>query len=119
MKKSWLLLIPLFLFFSCYNSDAGKERSKQPKPALTVDQMAGVLTDMHLAQSTLKFRQDRGLRHRDSSEHLHYIIFRKHNITQEEFEKSMDYYKHDLKKYDLIYEKVLENLSKLESQLSE
>lgn len=115
MKKVLIYSLFLILIFSCYRDDAGKNIMPDYEPTLSKEELVDVLTDMHLVQATLKFYQNKGENITKKNEEFHYKILKKYNISKKELEENIHYYKHQIDDFNEIYEDVLENLSKLES----
>jgi len=117
MKNILLFLIAVLVLSGCYREDAGKNLTSVNKPAISEDKMVDIITDMYLAQATLKYYQDKRISFSESNEKLHYMVFKKHGLTREEFEAAFEYYRFDLEAYDRLMEKVIENLVRLESEI--
>lgn len=119
MKNSLFFFLILLFLGSCYNDRAGKGIPDIPESTISEEKMADILTDFYLVQANLRYLQERRIPFEDNNPKLHYLIFKSHDVTEEEFEESFNYYKYNLEAYDRIMEKVLENLSKLETEVKE
>ena len=116
MKKQGYLFIFILLLSSCYNTHDGE---KIPKPDDLIDRnkLVLVITDMEIAESTIKEKQNLGQEIDGLQEGYYFAIFEKHEITKEQFENSMAYYKQDLDELNDIYEEVITRLSMMESEV--
>lgn len=91
-----------------------EEESQVPKNLIPEDQMISILTDVHLIEGSRTGMKVMG----DTVTIAHYyqVMFSKHNITKDQYDSSFSYYVVHTKKMDLMYEKVIENLNKLEAE---
>ncbi len=118
MKKLLLFSIILLLLGSCYQDQSENEFTETTTTNISEEKMAEILTDFYLVQSNLRYLQERRIPFEGTPGKLHYLIFKKHDISVEEFEVSFTHYKYNLEAYDRIMEKVLENLSKIETEVN-
>ncbi len=101
-KKIIFYCFAAFIFcISCANK-------QEPDFLLPEKQMVEILTDCYLVESSV--RQEGTPLKVDEMKNYYQEVFKKHGVTEEQFNKSYDYYCHDLEKADKIYEKVLEKL---------
>ncbi len=116
MKKAGFLFILILLLSSCYNTHDG---NKIPKPDNLIgkDKLVLVIADMEIAESTIREKQNLGQEIDGLQERFYLAIFQKHEITKEQFENSMAYYKQDLDELSDIYEEVITRLSMMESEV--
>lgn len=83
------------------------------------DELVKVLVDIHLADGTLtakgyKVKQDSIVLHK-----YYNYIFLKHNTSPSAFQNTLKYYTKHPDQLDLIYVKVMEQLTTIESQIKE
>lgn len=101
----WCLLLAPFLFVAC--------KPQRPKGVLSTSKMERVLYDYHLAQG---MAEAVSLEEGKTPEQIRYeyqqAVFRKHGITEAEFDSSMVFYCSDLTKLNLIYQHVGERLQR-------
>lgn len=79
--------------------------------------MVAVLTDIHIAEAVpvpMQLIGDSALQF--LADHYQYV-FEKNHVTQEAFRNSMKYYVEHPKQLDKIYEKVIDNISKMQSKI--
>lgn len=104
--SSLLLIVSATVLFSC-------NKNKLPEGVLDEKTMVELLTDMHTADAY--FKMTTGSEYDTLIGEINYTynqIFKQHGTTKENFEKSIDYYSQDPKKYRAMYEKVVLNLNK-------
>ena len=79
--------------------------------------MVAVLTDVHLTEAApvpMQLIGDSALQF--VADHYQWV-FEKNQVTEEQFRASMKFYVEHPKQLDKIYEKVIDNLSKMQSQI--
>jgi len=108
---SFLLVSGLLGITACSSDE------KPPKSALTQEQMAAILTDVHIAESRVTKLQ---LKSSDSSlvvfEKLKKEIWKKHKVDTLVYRSSYDYYMTHPKQMAQIYEKVNKKIEVQEKQ---
>lgn len=103
----WLAAILLFLAIAGCKST--------PEGVLEEEKMVAVFTDIHIAEGRLKVVSIFTDSAKKMAPVLYDQVYRNHQITPEQFQKSYDYYTSDPKKLDAILDKVIVELSKRES----
>lgn len=116
MKKAGFLFILILLLSSCYNTHDGN-KIPEPDNLIGKDKLVLVIADMEIAESTIREKQNLGQEIDGLQERFYLAIFQKHEITKEQFENSMAYYKQDLDELNDIYEEVITRLSMMESEV--
>lgn len=86
--------------------------TEKPLEVLPEDKMAAILTDVHLIEGAKTGRKIMG----DTLfiETYYAKVFSKHNTNLEDFNTSFEYYSRNPKIMNGIYERVVENLNKME-----
>lgn len=112
-----LFLISVLLFGACQSSSKEEEINKNE--IIPEEKMIVVLADMQLAESYLDFLRKNGNQTKDSAMVYFERVFKKHQINQEEFEKSLLFYKKDLDHMGLIYTNVITRLNELKAKSEE
>ena len=109
MKK---IIYTLFLLvFSSCNTETNNDF------IIKDSEMTNILTDLHLAEayvSQLKLNTTNTL---DSLSYYKQLIYKKHQITESLFNRSMAHYSQDPKKLEKIYKEVKKQIEDLDSQL--
>jgi hypothetical protein len=112
VKCLWLVSCIALGLFSCSNS--GKSRT--PADIMQPDSMASLLTDVHILQASLQL----GLVRHDSiipAPAAFAELWKKHHITQKDYNRYVDYYTRHPRLLDSVYEKVLINVSEEKAKL--
>jgi hypothetical protein len=117
MIRFLLLFITIALITGCYCKRSDEVTIPEEKTSISPEKMSEILTDFHLLQSAMKQKQSKKEDFMFENRYYHYLIFKKHNVTQEEFENSLEYYKYRIDELNNIYEDVIINLSVLESEI--
>lgn len=86
---------------------------------IVADKFEEVLLDMSLIEGHVNAVRINQAMVKDSISYFYNEIFNKHNITQDEFESTLDFYASEPILLKEIYEKVLETLSAQEAALAE
>lgn len=115
MLKKVTPIVFCFLLFAC-----SKNATVQiPESVLPVEKMAAVMVDVHLmeAATNLNVRNSESVGGGGSIP-LFIDIFKKHNITKEQYNKSYDFYTQNPEHLNKVYELILVELSKMQAQVS-
>lgn len=75
-----------------------------------------VLFDIHLTDGYLTYSGCRIDRNRDKIESAYGYVLDKHSITPKQFHNTMKYYSKHLAEYEKIYNKVIEKITKYETE---
>lgn len=110
VKKIFVPLFALILFQSCTRTEG-----PVPKEIISPDSMVSILVDVHLAEAASNVSRINDVQ-RFSASDLYPVIFKTHHTDSVAFRKSFDYYLEHPKKLDKIYEQVINELSKRESE---
>jgi len=111
MRFIYFISIVCIVFISACNSDNKKEKLE----VIPKEQLIPVLIDMHKVDGALSvYRIRRDYRYYDK-EKIYDTVLARHNTTREQFNYSLEYYSEDLEEFEQIFEKVIEELSKLEN----
>lgn len=102
MRKLFYILI----LFVCV-SITGCHKSSSP--ILNPNEMASLLADIHKSESVMDINRS-DYRNDTSKLAIREAVFRRHNVTQEIFDTSMNWYAHNMDEYMKVYDKVIENL---------
>jgi hypothetical protein len=108
----------LILLFSIQcQSDGRNDNNPVPVNLIPADSMIRILVDVHLIESSLKIVQTKKPDNERYTDSYYLTLFQKHHITRQQFIQSLEYYERDATQLEKIYEKVIIELSKLESQV--
>ncbi len=116
-RTLWILFI-LYLFLEISCSSAGRRNETGPVPdnLIAADSMVKILVDVHLIESSLKTIHTKKQDNEHFTDTYYTTLFEKHHITRDQFLRSLDYYERHAEKLEKIYEDVIVELGKLESE---
>lgn len=106
-------ILLLALLTSCYHKQ--QESSFNPDLVMPPDKMVAVLVDIHLVDGALGTKQRQGADMKELSGPYLDFVLEKHQITREMLDESTRYYAYHMEEYSGIYEKVLDELGKIQS----
>lgn len=115
--RSWLGLLSLSLLLfvgACSNKPTLPPR---PESVLDKDKMVEVLVEVHLIEGTLQRRLIRGSNPNYFGSLQYLLMFERQGITKETFEESYEFYLAYPKEMTKLYERVIQELSKMESEI--
>ncbi len=106
----WIILA-IVTFTACNETTVAP---KKIEPDIPQEKMIQILKDVHLAEA---IAQSERTNVKDSLLAIYYEdIYRIHNITKEDLERNLKLWMNDAEVVDKLYEKVIEELSKEESE---
>jgi hypothetical protein len=114
MKKWAFIILIAMLSASCDSILKSK-----PSGTLSEEKMTEVLVDIHLTEATLRIANDSIARKNDTADLRERFaeVFRKHDVTPDEFNSSLNYYLEHVEILQNIYNEVITRLSKMEAGL--
>ncbi|NOX85115.1 MAG: DUF4296 domain-containing protein [Chlorobi bacterium] len=116
MKKILFLLSALLLLGSCYHENT--EKVKEPDPLFSPTEMAEILTDLQLAEAVVaRNRIERKHLEKAYKDSVYRMVFEHYDITKEQLLENINYYNSKPKRMEKIYNKVLSNLSRIQTEL--
>lgn len=114
MVKNYLYFILLFiLIFSCRTN-----KNKQDTSVITRKDLVDIIVDLHKLDGILSVYSIRKEYTSDQIHELYDKIIEKHGYTRKQFENSIVYYTADLERFNDLYDKVINELSKMESAVN-
>jgi hypothetical protein len=113
MKKVPGLFIILLILASCYHSAPDPDFNMDL--VIQADSMVSLLTDIHLAEGIISSLKSKHQPVGHLSSEYFEVVLKRHSISREAFEESLQYYAFHTEELDEIYEKVITELSKRES----
>jgi hypothetical protein len=111
MRKAYRLSLLLLLIFTACQ----KKEIQIPDDLIAKDSMVGILLDIHLADAGIKSLPADSAAWNTSA--YYNFIYKKHNITDSLFQKSLTFYTNNPELLEQIYIKVGEEMSKQEASL--
>lgn len=106
-------LLIILALVSCYHTPPDPEFKMDL--VIPADSMVSLLTDMHIADGAINTVRLKNQSIKSFSTNYFSQILEKHRIGRDTFEESMRYYAYHTEELNKIYEKVIVNLSKIES----
>ena len=116
MKNFLFILSAILLLSACYTTHEDKI-SDPPEDLIGIEQIVMILADMEITEAALRQKQNYGHEIDKVKEEYYYTIFTKYEVSREQFDQSLAWYKEDLKTIDKIYEDVITRLSVIESEV--
>ncbi len=75
------------------------------------------MADVEIAEAALRQKENRGHEIAETREAYYYAIFTSYEVSKEQFDSSMAYYRQDMEAINEIYEEVITRLSVIESEI--
>jgi hypothetical protein len=107
----------ILMLGSCYHTI--KETSFNMAMVIPADSMVSLLTDIHLADGVINTVKPKNITIEHLSNEYFSMVLIKHKVGRDTFQESLRYYAYHTEELDKIYEKVIINLSKIESMIPE
>ena len=107
-----IILTCAFFIAACIK----EEDSTIPEDILSHEKMQGILIDVHLSEALAGIEFVKSDTIHQVMPQYYIQIFKKHSITKEDFFRSFDYYSEHPAELDEIYEEVLEEIARQESE---
>ena len=117
-KLFFSILMSIVLLSSCSPSKERPEKVETPNDIIEHEKMVDILVDYHLSENTIRYYRRYGIKPQPLSNKLYSTVWEKHNITQKEFQHSLDYYTDDSERMQILYSDVMERLSSLQSEVN-
>ena len=91
----------------------GNPKTEIPQDILSKNSFIGLLKDIHLAEAKFELHKTKGMENaKNELAHNYSSIYKKYEITVDDFDKTLDYYAQNPEKLEKIYTSVLEQLTK-------
>ncbi len=114
-KHFLLLLFISVIGFGCYHENVSIP--EVPEVLLSYDQMVAVMTDIHLTEGVLNYHRINRMEYKDYKSAYYSKVLQQHGINAVQLRENIDYYNSTPKVMEDIYEEVLSNLVKIETDL--
>jgi len=103
-----LSFILCLILLSC-----GNQQKETPQDILSENSFINLLKDIHLAEAKFELHKTKGMENAKNELAYNYSsIYKKYEITLDDFDKTLDYYAQNPEKLEKIYTSVLEQLTK-------
>ena len=91
----------------------GAPKTKIPQDILSENSFIDLLKDIHLAEAKFELRKTKGMKNaKNELAHNYSIIYQRHEVKADDFDKTLDYYAQHPEQLEQIYTRVLEKLTK-------
>lgn len=110
MRIGLIGFIVFFVIISCGND-------KNARTRISEEEMIDLLVDIHKTDALLTRAENRGEVKKKEAVQYYKGMLDKHHINRQEFDSAFDYYSHDFKKFDKIYNQVIVRLQKEEDSV--
>jgi len=111
-KYSTLLI--LLLFFACSPTN---EKNNVPDDILPQEKMVSILSDMHIAEAISRNTIHLGDTNVQTVINYYSFIYKKHQISEDDFKKSYDYYMQHPLLLDSVYSDIITKISEKQMHL--
>ncbi len=115
MRNLLISIFLLYIFSGCYNEN--RFTVKPPERLLPEDTFVMVLTDVELVEGAIEYSREHHLKNRNKTERFYSYIYKKYNLTPVLLKQNMDYYNSNPDNMIKIYDKVLANLTQVQTVL--
>ena len=117
ISKYIVFFLLTFILFSCYTEN--KPPHDKPQTFLSEKEMVEILTDIQLAEGVLVYHRQKLADPSDQcKDSLFQAVFDHYGISGEVLRENINYYNTNPKLMEKLYEKVLTNLSKKQSEIT-
>jgi len=91
----------------------GSQKTGIPKDILSENSFISLLKDIHLAEAKFELHKTKGMQNAKNELARNYsTIYETHEITADDFYKTLDYYAQHPEQLEKIYTRVIEQLTK-------
>jgi hypothetical protein len=113
MKLNFLILLCLLL--AC-----AEQKENIPQDILSENEFVVILKDIHLAEAKFELQKNKGIgKAKNELTNSYTSIYQKHNISEEKFKESLNFYAQNPEMLEKIYSNVLEELTEERSTLNQ
>lgn len=113
-KLLFPLLFLILLLVSCNKKTANNQ---PPADIISKEKFILVMTDCRLAESAIALSMSKGENKDKVTQYFYSSVWKKHKITHRDFDASIQYYSKNPKMMDEIFQKVVTNLSEMQSKV--
>jgi len=111
---SFFIILTMALTSSC---DHVKEKKEKPEGLIPKSEFVDIMIDVRMVETSIRQKISRGNNAIKSTDYYYNYIFKKHNITPEQFDISLKYYSSEVKEMQDINVQVVERLTQMESEV--
>ena len=111
MKNLFIILFIISLIGCKLNQE-----HELPQGILSKEKMTTLLIDVHLTEATIDLCQSKNINITSFAQQQYKLLFKKHNITQKQFEENIKFYADHIELIDETYTAAIETLNKKQSE---
>jgi hypothetical protein len=113
----FLIIAALAVITSCYRKDA-PESGFDESLIISKDTMEMVILDAHLIDGAYVLQQRQVIDEKELPDRYFQLLMDKYGISEDRFNESIRYYTYHVEEMDEIYENVINEMGKIESELN-
>lgn len=117
--KTIMLFCGFCILSSSCNIISPDKEVELPEGIIEKENMIVILADMQVIEAHLKKMSRKKTKLKDSSMYYYQKVFKKNDISEDAFEKSLKYYQQDLKNMKSMYTDVVTRLNELQAKHDE
>ncbi len=110
----WFAFIVMAFLYGC-----GSDVVQEEKPPIDQDMFTALMIDVQLAEGMKTQKIFVTKKNPGAINMLYEDIFAKHGVTEEEFQKTFTFYRERPGLFEVVYEQVLDSLSKLDVEVKQ
>lgn len=109
MKKRFIFVSIIIILVSC---------TSQPKHLIPEDEFINLMADIHINDAIMNEEGfvDKTITYNDSASYYNFL-YKKYNISREDFKENLEYYSTDIENFILIYDRVMIKLNEMKNQI--
>jgi len=111
------LLVFLFVVVACFIG-CDEKNQKQPDYLISEENMVDIMVDMHLVETVQNLKLITPDTTNTNYKEFFESIYKTHGVSKTAFDSSLFYYTSQSEQMNIIYDKVLERLYELESEVN-
>ena len=114
MLKSYVCNMKIISFILCLILlSCGAPKTKIPQDILSENSFIDLLKDIHLAEAKFELHKTKGMENaKNELAHSYSTIFKTHGVTENDFDKTIDYYAQHPEQLEKICTSALEQLAR-------
>ena len=104
----------------CLLLACSEQKENIPQDILSENEFVVILKDIHLAEAKFELQKNNGIgKAKNELTNSYTSIYQKHNISEEKFKESLNFYAQNPEMLEKIYTDILEQLTKDRSALDQ
>ena len=116
MQNFFKLILISLVLSSCYHET--RPELIRPEKLLSEDELVSVMTDLQLAEGVISHQRIKKANGRkEYRDTVYNVILDHYELSLSDLNENFDYYNSDPQNMEMLYERVLSNLSKLQTEV--